>query len=367
MARGRPGGRGAAARFPAFVLGLAAASLAWLIGVMVTVTSPDDAARQRASPTLPPAIATLSSQVLQQVAWNECTRSEERVDVTAPAVPSGFRQVVTSVARSGTEASTGTVLARIAGEPLIAVITDAVLYRDLRLGDHGPDVVGLERSLAAAGLIATSDTTIDAATLAAWARLDPADAAGRIRVASVVAVPSRASVAGVQVRVGDSARPGSKLLEMVSDGQDFECQIAGSDAELTTKNVKFEVGGKSTPIGSLTTRNGNDDAGAMAIVRPSRSVSGSRGRLGVGFTDARPVLAAPLSAVKVAADGSASVVVVSGESVRQVSVTLGATAQGLVEVRGEGLKAGDQVQLFGAGQEGSEGAPPEAPTNESTP
>ncbi|MCX6395987.1 MAG: hypothetical protein NTV23_05835 [Propionibacteriales bacterium] len=348
-----PIGRHGSARFPSFVLGAAVASLAWLIGVMVTVTSPDDAVRERASPSLPPATAALSRQVLQQVVWNECTRTEKRVAVTAPAVPPGYRPVVTQVSRDGTAAATGTVLARFAGRSLIAVVTAAVLYRDLAVGDTGADVRALEEALDRAGLIRSADATLDAATLAAWSRLgaeDGAARADRIRVADVVTVPPRGSVAGVEVRVGDTAARGSTLLVVTAVDRDFTCALDGPTDQVTVASTRFEVAGRAVAVAALSTREGDEGALSEAVVRPARRVSGSQGRLGVGFTGTEPALAAPLAAVKVAADGSNHVVVVRDRSSRDVGVTLGATAQGLVEVRGEGLREGDQLQLFSPDQ-----------------
>ncbi len=341
-------------RFPALVVGAAIASLIWLIVVSATVTSPEQARSQRAAPDLPTPVATLTEKVLRQTTWLDCRRQSQTVDVLAPAPAPGDRAVVTAVAAAGTRATTGTVLARIADRPLIAVVTDVPLYRDLTLGDDGRDVRGIEDALAAASLIAGADAVLDSGTLSAWRRLDQSGPDGTIRLDSIVQVPAGARVGAVSAAPGDLVKIGSSVMEVQAGGGTFECDAFDLPAGLTTQDVIFEVDGVKTPVAVLRQREATDQQPGSLWIQPEGDVSDSQGRVAVISADSGgPVLAAPLGAIRVAPDGDTSVVVVetsgSGEVVTEVGVSLGVTAQGLVAVTGDGLAPGTEVRLFDSG------------------
>jgi hypothetical protein len=108
--------------------------------------------------------------------------------------------------------------------------------------------------------------------------------------------------------------------------------------------VTLRVEGKPIDIGSLVVDGGHEGS---VDVAPRGVVDGSEGRLAIEFSASRGVvLAAPLGALLVAADGETSVVLVDGSSLREVPVETGVTAQGLIEVTGDGLVAGADVRLF---------------------
>jgi len=346
-------------RFPAVVLGAAAASLVWLVVVTTTVTSPGQARAQRTAPKLPTPAATLTERVLRQTTWHPCERRSEIAEVTAPTPPPGERSVVTAITTAGTKVATGTVLAGVSGRPLIAVVTDAPLYRDLTLGARGPDVLGLEQAFAAAGLIGHADDVMDAATLAAWRRLDDSgDDTGptdRIPLDGIVAVPAEARVGDVSAGVGDQVKPGTQILEVRAGGPFFECRARKLESGLTAHDLIFEVDGRKTPVAELQLRPSTDDRQGLLRIRPGRTVTAADARVAVIASDSGGrVLAAPLSAIRVAPDGTTSVVVITKpssrgrETTREVTVTLGVSAQGLVAVTGDGLSAGTQVELFDA-------------------
>lgn len=346
------GGHG---RFPALVVGAALASLVWLLVVTSTVTSPDQARERRAAPALPTPVAALTEQTLRQTTWHPCRRRSESTDVVVPAPPPGDRPVVTAITTAGTKVTTGTILARVAGRPLIAVVTDAPLYRDLTSGDRGPDVLGLEKALTASGLIGRADDTMDAATLAAWHRLDDTGSADRIRLDGIVAVPAEGRAADVSATVGDQVKPGSSIMQVRSGSLFFECRARDLPDGLTPHDLEFEVDGDQAPIAALEQEPGSDQRRGLLRIRPRRDTSAKEARVAIILADSGgPVLTAPLGAIRVAPDGSTSVVVIESssptdpgkETTREVEVTLGVTAQGLVAITGDGLTAGTQVKLF---------------------
>lgn len=91
---------------------------------------------------------------MRQVSWYPCSRTATTVDVVAPEVPAGYRFIVTWLAPRGIKARTGTLLAKVSGQPLFAIETSDALYRDLVVGLRGADVRAFETALKRAGFIA---------------------------------------------------------------------------------------------------------------------------------------------------------------------------------------------------------------------
>lgn len=330
-------------RFPVLVLGAALASLVWLLVMTSTVTSPGKAREQRAAPRLPTPAAALVTQRLRQVTWAECRRQSIDAGAMVPPPPPGYRSVVTALAATGSKVTTGTVLARVSGRPLIAVVTSEPLYRDMVLGDRGPDVLGVEKALAAAELITRTDGVLDTTTLAAWRRLDSEAPADRIPLDRIVAVGPNARVGDVRASVGDTVKPGSTLVQLFAASPSFTCEADRLPSGLTPDNVKFEVHDKQVPVAEIQARPNS------LRIRPKTAVDASEGRAAITFADSlTPVLTAPLSAIRVAADGQPTVLLLDGDGAtgKKIDVTLGVTAQGMVAVTGDGLKAGDRVELF---------------------
>lgn len=348
LLRGFVSGAGQNGRFAAAVVGAAAVSMVWLVVMMWSVTTPGDARWRRASPTLPPPTAALTQVALRQVTWHDCQRKSVTVPVVASAPPQGFRSVVTSIVRSGVRVDTGTELGGVAGQPVIAVVTDAVFYRDLTVGDHGPDVQGLEVALSEAGIISRADSVMDASTLSQWhRRFDKTGPGDRVRLSSLAAIPRAASVGRVAVSAGQAVKPGAELLEVQVRSAWFDCEVTDPTGDLAPGGVTFTVGGRTMRTEAVVVRRRGLERPGSVEVLPAGKVAGASGRLGVVFSASDgAVLAAPLSAIKTAADGGSIVVVVNGMARREVEVELGATAQGLVEVRGNGLAAGVTVELF---------------------
>ncbi|MBM7518958.1 hypothetical protein JOD66_003925 [Nocardioides nitrophenolicus] len=355
--QGRSGVRGllaARGRFPVFVAGAAAASLGWLLVVTLTALTPGEARERRAAPELPVPSVRVESTTLREVSWTDCSVSTQSVPVVVYGTPAGYRPVVTELAAAGSKVVTGSVLAAVAGRPIVAVVTDAPLYRDFTVGERGPDVRAFERALAAAGLIGSADEVLDAATMAAWRRLDPG--ADRVELDSIAEVPAGARVAEAKVDVGDVVTAGAEVLRVTAAADYYTCPGLPPDVDLEVGSLLLEVDGEQVEIDSLVrpgdteAREGEPSAGEPGgvQVRPKgRAVAGGA-RLGVVSADSGgPVLAVPVTALKTEKDGQSVLVVLDGRSRRTVAVTLGATAQGLVEVSGEGLREGDSVELFG--------------------
>ena len=337
-------------RFAAAVVGAVAASLVWLVVVMATATTPQEAKDRRAEPDLPPPTAALRRTTLKQVTWHDCTRSQTTSTVRAVTPPRGYRPVVTFLARAGTPISTGVRVASVAGRPLVAVETAAPFYRDLRPGDRGGDVRALLTALRRAGVSTATGDVLDGATTQRWhERFDPDGPEGVIQGSTLVPVPRGGRVSQVLSAVGRTARPGAGLVEVSAASSSYVCDVPNPTGTITPQRVTFEIGGRTVAVASVSVRRrSGEKPGAVSVVPRARTAE-DQARLGIlAASSDGPVLAAPLSAVKTEPDGSQSVSVLDGTRRRVVRVSTGATAQGLVEVRGKGLRAGDAVVLLGA-------------------
>jgi len=343
-------------RFATFVLGALAASLVWLLVMTATTTTPGESREQRAAPDLAAPTVPIERVQLRQVVTGPCVRDGEPVPVIVPKPPSGSRSVVTSLARGGSRVRTGTVVAMVAGRPLVAVVTDTVLYRDLQVGDRGPDVRGLERAFAKAGLIGAGDDVMDAGTLAAWARIDPT-AGSRIPLDRLVAVPAATKVAGVSASVGDVVKPGSTLMSLDASSGRFTCDLPPPSEDFTPDQVSLTIDQKTVPVDAVRPLDSGDGSPPTAIqVTPRGERSGDEGEVSVEVTATKgKVLAVPLAALKTTVEGKTAVVVAEGSKHREVPVEVGVTAQGMIEVTGKGLEASLNVVVFGP--EGSEQIP----------
>ena len=89
----------------------------------------------------------------------------ETSDIGGPAVVTG------AVPEVGAEVQPGSVILEVAGRPVIALPGELPVYRTLRAGVSGPDVVQLQASLAQLGYDAGSSGTYDAQTANAVAAL----------------------------------------------------------------------------------------------------------------------------------------------------------------------------------------------------
>lgn len=77
------------------------------------------------------------------------------------------KPIVTAIAPEGTELEEGSVAVEIAGRPVILLVGEIDVYRDMRPGSKGPDVEQLEQALVRLGFLPKADSTWDDATGAA--------------------------------------------------------------------------------------------------------------------------------------------------------------------------------------------------------
>ncbi|WIB78136.1 hypothetical protein DEJ28_03270 [Curtobacterium sp. MCPF17_002] len=124
-------------------------------------------------PADPPA-ALRTALPASTVRVTERTDADERqvqlaLDIGSPRAVVTVRAgtVTSSSCSTGAPLRSGAVVARIDGQPVIALATDGPLWRDLEVGDRGEDVSGLQRELTRFGAGLTVDGVLGRATLRA--------------------------------------------------------------------------------------------------------------------------------------------------------------------------------------------------------
>ncbi len=231
-------------------------------------------------------------------------------------------------------------------------------------------------------LSAPEDTALQAELVsAAQAELARADAeVARLAARSDIQVPADEliffptlplRVDSVRARRGDTAS--GRVMTVSSSRLVADSSLSVNDAKLVRvgarvsieeQDLRITVRGRVSRIADRPGTNGADPTRVHFEVTPAEAPArlvGASVRLAIQVESTRgAVLAVPLSALTVGADGSSRVQVVRGADTDYVTVTPGLVANGLVEVRpivAAELEAGDLV-VVGARGSVSPSAPP---------
>lgn len=160
----RPGGR--RVKPLAILLLSAAVALAagWTLATVFQSSAQRDAAT--APPASRPILATVSTGNLVRERTFSGSVVAENQESLSLAVPAGaLRSVVTGrPVAQGTAVDAGEVLTEVNGRPVFVVRSGFAFYRDVGVGDRGPDVVALQKTLTRLGLSVAVDGEFGAQT-----------------------------------------------------------------------------------------------------------------------------------------------------------------------------------------------------------
>jgi len=253
------------------------------------------------------------------------------------------------------------------------------LWRTLEQGTEGADVAQLNDALLALGYDVADDDVFGRRTaraVRAWQEDRDREVTGALGAADIAFVPGDVRVAEVVGRVGDPA--GEVVWSWTSTTLVVTAEVSPVDEGRFGVGAPVEVGlpgGERVPgtvrsvegPGGGAGSGGGAGGGSGAGGSGAGSGSGSgadRATVVVGLDAELPegtatagsvdlvvegerrvdVLSVPVTALLAAGDGGYVVEVRSADgSVERVAVTVGAFAQGRVEVSGEGLAEGDEV------------------------
>jgi peptidoglycan hydrolase-like protein with peptidoglycan-binding domain len=334
----------------------------------------------------PPATATVErGRLALQVSGAGNLTYAGQADGSRYSVVNQATGVLTALPSVGNVIKCGQLLYRVNGHPVPLLCGRTPLYRHLSLGMKGWDVKELNRNLAELGY-------------ADGANLDPAGYFGSDTRSAVkefkndvglsptgfldpeqaVVLPGPLRISSVSATLGAPAQPGVPIAETTSTQRRVEVDLEPSQAEGVKVGDRASItlpNNRTTPgivqrIGTLVVDDGSDSGSAPG----SGSSSGSSGGSGAATAtvpvfiklkrigDARGIqqapvqvsiitgrvtdaLSVPVTALLTRPGGYAVETVDAGGERHLVPVDLGAfdDANGLVQVRGSGVRAGQRV------------------------
>ena len=273
---------------------------------------------------------------------------------------------VTAVPTAGTVVERGQSLYSVDNRPVSLLYGDLPAWRRLAAGmSDDPDVRQLEENLVALGHATEADLAVDerftAATTAAvkrWQKAVGADETGVVEVGQVVFLPGALRIADVKAEKGAAAPPGSPVLTGTSTSRVVQIDLDATKQSLAKVGDKVDVklpDGRVTPgtiasVGSVAqTKGQGDSAKRVVAVSVTLHDPGATGtvdqapvRVGITSDSRKGVLTVPVNALLALAEGGYGIRAVGGDI---VPVTPGLFARGMVEVRGDGLSEGMEVEV----------------------
>jgi hypothetical protein len=284
----------------------------------------------------------------------------------------------------------GHALYRVNNRPVALLYGSTPAYRTLSAGATGPDAAELNADLVALGYATRAQlsrrfASFGAATTTAVERLQAAlgvTRSGTLALGQAVFEPTAVRVTSVSAQPGGSSQPGETVLQGTSTARQVQVALDASQQTSLTVGNKVSItlpNNQSTPgvvssVGSVATCPSSSGPGgpgsSSAAAGTDTCSSGSTPTITVDVTPSHPsatgtwdqapvqvgittgsvqdALVVPVTALLARSSGGYSVEVAGagvGTGNRLVSVSLGLfdDADGLVQVTGPGLAAGQEV------------------------
>jgi peptidoglycan hydrolase-like protein with peptidoglycan-binding domain len=285
--------------------------------------------------------------------------------------------VVTWLPGVGDVVGRGQSVYRVNGVPIPLLFGDVPLARQLNEGLSGHDVQELEQNLLALGYADSANlqadgsfTAADTAAVKRWQQALGVLVTGVVDVGDVVVLAGPARVTHLQVAVGAAVSPGAQVLSASSTARQVVVQLdaarqsqvkVGDQVAIALPNGKTTSGTVSV-VSTVATQPSPGAGGAGSPNTPTVEVDITpTDPAGTGTIDQAPVqvsittatvadaFVVPVTAL-LAQPGDAYAVEVAGtQGSRLLPVTLGLfdDADGLVQVSGRGLTAGQRVVVPG--------------------
>ncbi len=204
------------------------------------------------------------------------------------------------------------------------------------------------------GIGSFDDPTLEA--VVEWQTSTGAHPDGVVNLGEIVFLPTSLRVGEVIASAGETAMNGSAALLTSASSTFVTVELATTDQSLVNVGdiVDVElpdevvVGGTVTSIGTVAQKNQAGESFFEMVVTindPEATVGLDEAPVDVDIVSdsASDVLAIPVAALLALAEGGYAVELVDNGSTHLVGVETGLFADGLVEVKGNGLSAGDLV------------------------
>lgn len=273
---------------------------------------------------------------------------------------------VTAVPKVGAVIERGQALYWVDNRPVLLLYGDLPAWRRLAAGmTDGPDVRQLEANLVAMGHATEAELTVDdkftSATTTAvkrWQKAAGVEESGVVEPGQAVFLAGAIRVAEVKVEKGASAPPGSAVLtgtsttRVVTVGMDATKQTlvkAGDKVEIKLPDGRVTPG-TITSVGTVAQSTGQGDSAKRVVTvvvslddpAASGALDQAPVKVGIISESRKGVLAVPVNALLALAEGGYGVRTVDG---RIVAVTPGLFSRGMVEVSGDGMAEGVEVEV----------------------
>jgi peptidoglycan hydrolase-like protein with peptidoglycan-binding domain len=328
----------------------------------------------------PGAAASGSTAASSTLATVEKRTLASRIQVTGTLGYMGTYQVIngaqghwTSLPAVGQVITQGQTIYSVDGSPVVLFYGATPAYRDFRLGmSDGEDVRELEQNLLALGYGNSSNLVVtghfdsfDVAAVERWQKAMGLAQTGVLSLGQVVFLPGAIRITSVSATLGTMAQPGApmgtasstsrRVVVNLSANQQSSVNV-GDKVTITLPNHKTTDGTVSA-VGNVATSSSGGGGTPTIEVDITPNDPAATGTLdaapvSVSIVDASvpDVLAVPVTALLAQRDGAYAVEVVDeGGRHRLVPVTLGLfdDSEGLVQVEGTGLAAGQKVVVAG--------------------
>ncbi|MGX2992813.1 peptidoglycan-binding protein [Streptomyces sp. JNUCC 64] len=274
---------------------------------------------------------------------------------------------VTVAAVEGRTVTPGQALYELDDKPVTLLRGPVPMFREMRDGHRGSDVLQLERNLRdlgyGAGLYV--DVHYDEATAAAvkrWQKSLNRVPTGRVGRGEVVFQPGPVRIVAVDAALADQVAPGEPVLTVSSTRRVVLAALGQDDGALAAEGTRAEVtlpdGGtaRGRVTGTVRPQDTGDGEGGggdgitveVTLARDADAgATGAKGTVSVAFVSERreDVLTVPVEAVVAlrGEDGGYGLQLVGDGTSTMTRVEVGMTADGRVEVSGPGLREGQRV------------------------
>ncbi|MEU8780807.1 peptidoglycan-binding protein [Streptomyces sp. NPDC048637] len=288
------------------------------------------------------------------------------------AVKSPVDGTITKAAEPGKTVSIGQRLYERDARPVVLLYGSTPMFRAMKVGAIGPDVLQLERNLRALGFGSglSADVRFDGATKAAvqaWQKSRKVTSNGEVGHGDVVFQRGPVRVVSAGAALADTVGPDKTVLTVASTKPVVRASLEQADRALAANGTKVEiampsggnrrgkVSGVATPEDSESAESGSGGSGGSSDDSINVEITlddetklkpeDRQGTLSVKFVSEsrKDVLTVPVEAVVALREGGYGLELVQGSKTRMVPVQTGLTADGRIEVSGAGLAEGMKV------------------------
>jgi len=274
--------------------------------------------------------------------------------------------VVTSEVAVGSVCGDGSRLYSVNDAPVFLVVGSIPLWREITVGDVGPDVGEIKAvfaSLTRSRQLTATDSysAADAGVVHLWqATHGYGEAGGSIPLGEFLAEPTTVLVSGYQSSVGSTVAPGQPVVTVTTTQREVVASVPldavstlklGTTAQISvgTEQAQAHVTGFAPAAAQQSGADPNSVEVTFAVDGTSTlDPDGTQVEVSYGTQQATNVLAVPIAALLALAEGGYGLQVVGPHGATHlVPVTVGIIddAQGLAQVSGVDIQSGLQVSV----------------------